>query len=191
MNWRLTGGSAGSSRSGTELSPWSIQYHKRTHKYGIEIPKSVEETYEIDKATGTTFWCDAIEKEMTNVHIAFDIMAEPGAPPPDHQFICCHMIFEARLVAGGYATKAPATLTYASIVSRKTVRIALLIAALNNVDIWAADVLNAYITVPCQEKIWTTLGKDFGDDCGKKAIVVRALYGLKSSGAAFRVHLAG
>ena len=75
--------------------------------------------------------------------------------------------------------------------SRETVQIALLVAALNNIDIWVADVLNAYITAPCREKIWTTLGKEFGDDCGKKAIVVRALYGLKSSGAAFRAHLAG
>jgi hypothetical protein len=58
-------------------------------------------------------------------------------------------------------------------------------------DIWAVDVLNAYITAPCRDKIWTTLGKEFGDDCGRKAIVVRALYGLKSSGAAFRAHLAG
>ena len=64
-------------------------------------------------------------------------------------------------------------------------------AVLNDVDIWAADVLNTYITAPCREKIWTTLGKEFGDDCGRKAIVVRALYGLKSSGAAFRAHLAG
>ena len=98
---------------------------------------------------------------------------------------------KARLVAGGHATKAPATLTYASVVSRETVRIALLMAGLNDVDIWAADVLNNYITAPCREKIWTTLGKEFGDDCGRKAIVVRALYGLKLSGAAFRAHLAG
>ena len=97
------------------------------------------------------------------------------APPSDHQYMKCHMIFDvkmedfrrkARLVAGGHMTKAPATLTYASVVSRETVRIALLMAALNEVDIWAADVLNAYITAPCREKIWTTLGKEFGDDCG-------------------------
>jgi 23S rRNA A2030 N6-methylase RlmJ len=65
-------------------------------------------------------------------------------------------------------------------VSRETVRIALLITLLNNVDIWAADVLNAYITVPCQEKICTTLGKEFGDNCGRKVIVVHAPYGMKS-----------
>ncbi len=54
-------------------------------------------------------------------------------------------------------TKAPETFTYASIVSQETVHIALLVAVLNDVDIWAADVLNAYITVPCRKKIWTTL----------------------------------
>eukprot|EP00804_Cyclotella_cryptica_P008800 CCRYP_015637-RA/>CCRYP_015637-RA protein AED:0.26 eAED:0.26 QI:0/-1/0/1/-1/1/1/0/227 len=75
--------------------------------------------------------------------------------------------------------------------SQETVWIALLTAALNEIDIWATDVLNAYITAPCREKIWTTLGKEFGHDCSQKAIVVQALYGLKSSGAAFRVHLAG
>ena len=51
--------------------------------------------------------------------------------------------------------------------------------------------LNAYITAPCREKIWTTLRQEFGDNCGRNAIVVRALYGLKSSGAVFKVHLAG
>ena len=50
--------------------------------------------------------------------------------------------------------------------------------------------MNTYVTAPCSEKIWTALGKEFGTDQGKKAIIVRALYGLKPSGAAFHVHLA-
>ena len=62
-------------------------------------------------------------------------------------------------------------------------QIALLMAVLNNVDIWVADDLNAYITAPCPEKTWTTLAKEFGDDCGKKAIV-------ESSSAASWAHLA-
>jgi hypothetical protein len=96
---------------------------------------------------------------------------------------------KARLIAGGHMTKAPATLTYASVVSRETVRLALTVAALNKIDMRAADVLNAYITAPCGEKIWTTLGPEFESDRGRKALVVSALYGLKSSGAAFRAHL--
>ncbi len=82
--------------------------------------------------------------------VAFDILGDGVAPPLDHQYNRCHMVFDvkmedfgrkARLVAGGHATRAPATLTDASVMSRETVRIALLLAALNNIDIWAADVL--------------------------------------------------
>ena len=96
---------------------------------------------------------------------------------------------KARLVAGGHMTQAPAAVTYASVVSRETVRIALTVAALNEVEVKCGDVENAYITAPCSERIWTTLGAEFGADAGKRAILVRALYGLKSSGAAFRKHL--
>ncbi|KAL7452165.1 hypothetical protein ACHAXS_000270 [Conticribra weissflogii] len=53
----------------------------------------------------------------------------------------------------------------------------------------AADIMNAYITASNKEKIWTLLGPVFGKDKGCKAIVVRALYGLKSAGSAFRSHL--
>eukprot|EP00804_Cyclotella_cryptica_P019289 CCRYP_006154-RA/>CCRYP_006154-RA protein AED:0.55 eAED:0.50 QI:0/0/0/0.5/0/0/2/0/72 len=57
----------------------------------------VEEAYVIDKATGTTFWRDVIEKGMKNVCVAFDVLAYDEAPPPDHQFICCHMIFDVKM----------------------------------------------------------------------------------------------
>ena len=52
------------------------------------------------------------------------------------------------------------------------------------------DIPNAYLTAPCREKIWTVAGPEFGSEAGKIMIVTRALYGLKSSGAAFRAHLA-
>ena len=97
---------------------------------------------------------------------------------------------KARIVAGGHMTKTPKCITYSSVVGQETVRIALTIAALNDLEVKAGDVMNAYVTAPCSKKIWTVLGKDFGADQGKKAIIIRALYGLKSSGAAFHAHLA-
>ena len=60
---------------------------------------------------------------------------------------------------------------------------------LNDLEVKCGDVLNAYITAPVKEKIWTYLGPEHCDDEGKKAIIVRALYGLKSSGDTFRAHL--
>ena len=71
----------------------------------------------------------------------------------------------------------------------ETVLIDLTLSALNDLEVKCGDVLNAYITAPVKEKIWTYLGPDHGDDEGNKAIIVRALYGLKSSGAAVRAHL--
>ena len=175
------------------------RYHKRTHKFGLEIPKTVKRAREIDEANGNTLWQDAIAKEMAAVRVAFKILNDGQEPPPGHQFMECHMVFEikldgfrrkARLVAGGHMTEAPAVMTYASVVSRETVRIALTMAALNDLEVKASDVQNAFLTAPCEEKIWTTLGSEFGPDQGKKALLVRALYGLKSAGGSFGRHIA-
>ena len=97
---------------------------------------------------------------------------------------------KVRLVAGGHMTDAPPVLTYASVVTRETVRIALTMAALNDLEVKASDIQNAYLTAPCEEKIYTKLGPEFGPDEGKLAVIVRALYGLKSSGGSFSRHLA-
>ena len=43
---------------------------------------------------------------------------------------------------------------------------------------------------PNHEKIWTVLGPEFGDNAGKSAVIVRALYGLKSAVASFLAYLA-
>ena len=92
-------------------------------------------------------------------------------------------------MAGGHLTQAPATITYASVVSRETVRLALTFASLNDLEVKVGDVLSAYIIAPVKEKVWTILGPEFGLDSGKSAIIVRALYGLKSAGAAFQARL--
>ena len=49
--------------------------------------------------------------------------------------------------------------------------------------------MNAFLTSLCAKKIWTTLGPEFGDDVGKKSIIVRVLYGLKSAGSRFGNHI--
>jgi hypothetical protein len=97
---------------------------------------------------------------------------------------------KACLVAGAHKTKAPPTITYASVFSCETVRLALIIAALNYLKVKVVYVLNAYITAPITEKVWTILGQEFGHNAGKTALIVGSLYGLKSAGAAFCVHLA-
>ena len=62
---------------------------------------------------------------------------------------CC----KARLVAGGHATKTPVTETYTSVVSHETVRIALTIDALNDLEVKMGNIMNAYITAPVTKNI--------------------------------------
>jgi hypothetical protein len=135
---------------------------------------------------------------MKNVRIAFQILNDGDDIPPTYQEIRCHMIFDvkmedfrrkARFVAGGHTKDTPHAKTYASIVSRESVRIALTLDALNDLNVKMADIENAYLTAPITEKIWTVLGPEFEDDSGKRSLIVRVLYGLKSSGSAFRNHL--
>ena len=88
-------------------------------------------------------------------------------------------------------TDPPATtITYASVISRELVRIALTLSALNNMKVLTADILGAYLMVPCNEKIWLTCSPEFRPEGqGTKAIIKRALYRLKSTGASFRNHV--
>ena len=65
---------------------------------------------------------------------------------------------KARMVGGGHMTTSPASITYSSVVSRYSVRIALTIEALNDLDILACDFQNAYIMAVCRENIWTRVG---------------------------------
>jgi hypothetical protein len=76
------------------------------------------------------------------------------------------------------------------VVSRDSVRIALLVASLNELQLLACDIQNAYLTADCRERIYIIAGPEFGSEEGSIMIVKKALYGLKSSGAAFRAHLA-
>ena len=57
-------------------------------------------------------------------------------------------------------------------------------------EVKAAGVLKTYVRAPNKEKIRTVLGPVFKENAGKSAIIVRALYSLKSEVASFRAHLA-
>ena len=82
-------------------------------------------------------------------------------------------------------TKAPTTIIYASVVLRETVRIALTIATLNDVEVELGDILYACVQAPAREKVWTTLGPEFGKDARSSAVIAQDEYGLELAGATF------
>ena len=143
------------------------------------MPNTVKEAAELDAKNGDTRWMDAILKEMTNVRVAFDILKDGDRAPIGHKQINCHLIFDvkmedfrrkARLVAVGHMIDTPNCMTYSSVFGRETVCIALTIAELNDLQVKAGDVMNAYVTSPYSKNIWTVLGKEIGADHGKTDI---------------------
>jgi hypothetical protein len=85
----------------------------------------------------------------------------------------------------------PKESTYSSVVSRDSVQIAFLYAALNDLDILSADVQNAYLNAPTKEKLYTTAGLEFvSNNVKHPVLIVCAVYGLRSSGARWREHMA-
>ena len=143
---------------------------------------------------------DSVRLEMSNVKVAFEEYNGNPSELIGYQEIKWHMVFDvklsenfrpkARYVAEGHTTKPPKAVTYSSVVSRDSVRIALLIAGLNQLDVLSGDIQYAYLTAPNKEKIYCIAGPEFGPDEGKVMLITRALYGLKSTGAAFRSFLA-
>ena len=171
---------------------------KTTHKYGIEVPTTIEDARKLDKANNNTYWEDAIQLEMANVKVAFEILDESQSIPIGWRKSSGHLVFDvkmdftrkARWVKDGHKTPQPDNSTYAGVVSRESVRIALTYAALNGIDVVAADIKNAYLQAPSSEQHYIVCGAEFGlENIGKIALIRRALYGGKVSGADFWRHL--
>ena len=69
-------------------------------------------------------------------------------------------------------------------------RIAFTYIALNNLDVCAADIQNAYLQEPSSAKDYIVCGPEFGfENEGRIALIRHALYGDKSAGCDFRNHL--
>ena len=98
------------------------KYWLRTHKFGIKVPKMVEEENRLDQQNGNHLWWEAICKEMKNIRIAFNIFDGEVNDLKAYQFVKCHIIFDikmgdnfrrkAQMVAGGYMTTSPSSITY-------------------------------------------------------------------------------
>jgi hypothetical protein len=148
--------------------------------------KDVEEALQIDKEPGIDFWQWAIEKEMKAIECAFEFK-DDDKMPVGHQHIDCHMVFDvkitldrkARYVAGGNQAEPTKEVTFASVVSRNSIRLGFLVAALNDLEVLSADISGAYLNAKVAEKVYTTAGKEFGlNKADRPILIVRALYGL-------------
>ncbi|HEY9706698.1 MAG TPA: reverse transcriptase domain-containing protein, partial [Oculatellaceae cyanobacterium] len=169
-------------------------------KFGVEVLQSTRYALEIDKMEGNNLWQQAMDQEISQLHEydTFKVLDENEKVPEGYKLIPYHCIYNVkfgdrrncRLVAGGHMTDPSSDEVFSGVVSMETVRICFVIAKLNQLETCAGDVGNAFLNSKTKEKVFMIAGPEFGPELkGKRLIVAKALYGLKSSSARFHEHL--
>ena len=161
------------------------------YKFGKQVPRDTQEARFLDKKDGTTCWEEAIQKEMSQLeeYETFKDLGKDAKVPEGYTKIPCHLVYDckpervkARFVAGGHRTDTPIESVYSGVVSLEGIRICTLLAELNDCELWSTDIGNAYLESYTKEKVCFRAGPEFGDREGHLMVVIKALYGLKSSG---------
>ena len=86
------------------------------------------------------------------------------------------------MVAGGHLTPDPIESIYSGVVSIRSLRLVIFLAKLNNLEVWGADIGNAYVEAMTKEKLYIVAGPEFEELDGHILVIYKTLYGLKSSG---------
>ena len=169
------------------------------YQHGFQVPKDYNDAMRLDKENGNTHWQDAMDLELTQIH-EYKVFKDTGkakfhngkvVTPDGFQNIRVHFVyavkhdgrFKARLVADGHLTKEPVESIYSGEVSLRSLRMVVFLSQLNNLEIWGADVGNAYLEAYTDEKLCIMAGPEFKELQGHLLIMVKALYGTRSGGA--------
>ena len=148
---------------------------------------------------GFQHWQDAMDLELSQIH-EYKFLKDTGkaqfhngkaVTPDGFQKIRVHFVYavkhdgrlKARLVADGHLTKEPVESIYSGVVSLRSLRMVVFLSQLNDLEIWGADVGNAYLEAYTDEKLCIIAGPEFKELQGQLLIMVKALYGTRSGGA--------
>jgi hypothetical protein len=170
-----------------------------TYQFGYKVPKSPQDAINIDKENENTLWQDSMALEMKQLqeYRTFTNLGKGTRPPDGYRKIRVHFVFavkhdgrhKARLVADGHLTETPIESVYSGVVSLRSLRIVIFLAELNQLELWGADIGNAYLEAETREKVYIIGGTGFGELEGSTLLIFKALYGLKSSGARWHERL--
>jgi hypothetical protein len=121
----------------------------------VLVPRNHTQFIELDKANGKTKWQDAEATEMGQLleYTTWIDKVIGGIAPSRYKKIRCHMIYnvkhdgchKARLVAGSHLTETNTESVYSGVVSLRGIRLIVFLAEINQLELWGADVGNAYL----------------------------------------------
>ena len=209
-------GQVSSRRRATQVTPRRSKKVSRNNrksnpmgrfKYGVYVPRNVEEALKVDADNNDSLWRDSLIKEVTTLLSmkTFKTLtkAESAQVKEDYQFAPLRTIFDvkengrrkSRIVAGGHVLSAEGYEVYASNMKTISARILMLIASANKFKVLTGDIKCAYLFAKTSQKVYVRLGKEFSlvdpsIQPGTLATIEQALYGLQSSGNRWHAHLA-
>jgi len=170
------------------------------YMFGVQIPRNYQEALAFDKANGNAFWEDATKKEMDQIkaYNTFQDIGKGVRVPSGCQKVYVHLTCankfdmrrKARLVLSGQLTHPSNDKAYSGILSLEGVRTVLFLAELNELHLCAADVAQAYLEANTREKLAIVGDPEFGELSGHTLILIKALYGARTSGNRFAEKLA-
>ena len=174
--------------------------HSIIYRFGFRVPRNHAEAIEIDNLNGNTRWQDAEKLELVQID-EYDVFSDKGKvlygknrtilnAPEGYKKIRVHMVYDvkhdgrhkARLVADGHLTDVPTESVYSGVVSLRGLRLVTFLAELNQLELWGADVGNAYLEAETREKLFIVAGPEFGEREGHILVIHKALYGCRLSG---------
>ena len=121
----------------------------------FKVPCSLQEAIKIYEENGNTHWQDAMALEMSQLqeYQTFQDLGKGTSSPEGYWKIRVHVIFvvkhdgrhEARLVADGHLTNTSLGSVCSRVVSLRSLRIVVFLSKLNQLELWGADIGNAYL----------------------------------------------
>jgi len=155
------------------------------YQYGIQVPNDYIDALRLDRKNGNTLWEVSVGLEIAQLdeYESFTDLGAGAAIPKDHKKITVHLVFavkhdgrhKARLVAGGHLTPTPIASVYSGVVSLRALRIVIFLSELNNLNLWATDIGNAYLEAFTDELVVFRAGPEFGPLEGHLLKIVKAL----------------
>ena len=137
----------------------------------VPHPRNYMEAMQFDSENKNSKWYDAIKLEMESMFeyklfkkwdkAILDKHKKVMNPPKGYHRIKVHLVFavkfdgrhKARLVADGHLTPEPIENIYSGVVSVRNLRLVIFLGKLNHLELWGADIGNAYLEAFSDEKL--------------------------------------
>ena len=162
--------------------------------FGYLIPRNYIEAMQFDSENKNSKWYDAIKLEMESMleykvfikwdKAILDKRKKDRNPSKRYHRIKVHLVLavnfddrhKARLVAHGHLTPEPIENIYSGVVSQRNLRLVIFLGKLNHLDLWGADIGNAYLEAFTDETLYIVAGPELQEFERYIFISLTALY---------------